>query len=408
MEDKCLMAFRPIHPFPARMAPSIALEALNLSLRRRPLTVLDPMVGSGTTVVAARSKGHAAIGFDTDPLAVLLASCWSSDIEKEAATTAGKSVLRNARRRYQDLRQRDSYPDGADEETRKFLRYWFDVTNRTQLRALADAISKVSTEITRNICWCAFSRLIIAKSRGASRAMDLSHSRPHRAFERGPLRPFEGFLEAVQHIANNAAFRAPSNERLAATVSIADARKLPLDAASVDLVITSPPYLNAIDYLRCSKFSLVWMGHTVDELRKLRAANIGTEVARGVGLLAPPIPEVLAALEPLDALPERWKGVLGRYVQDMDTVVAEMARVLKPGGEAVLVVGDSTVRGVFIRNSVALLTLAARHGMTTLSTTRRELPPSRRYLPPPSTKSAGDRFSGRMREEVVLRLQASS
>jgi hypothetical protein len=29
--------------------------------------------------------------------------------------------------------------------------------------------------------------------------------------------------------------------------------------APVDFVITSPPYLNAIDYVRCSKFTLVWM-----------------------------------------------------------------------------------------------------------------------------------------------------
>jgi hypothetical protein len=36
----------------------------------------------------------------------------------------------------------------------------------------------------------------------------------------------------------------------------------------VDLIFTSPPHLNAIDYLRCSKFSLVWMGHSIAALRE--------------------------------------------------------------------------------------------------------------------------------------------
>ena len=61
----------PVHPFPARMAPGIALQAVSKSRRR--LKVLDPMMGSGTVLVAARAKGHHAIGIDIDPLAVLMA-----------------------------------------------------------------------------------------------------------------------------------------------------------------------------------------------------------------------------------------------------------------------------------------------------------------------------------------------
>jgi hypothetical protein len=56
----------PIHPFPARMAPGIALEALGES--KAPLRVLDPMVGSGTVLAVARARGHHAFGVDLDPL----------------------------------------------------------------------------------------------------------------------------------------------------------------------------------------------------------------------------------------------------------------------------------------------------------------------------------------------------
>ena len=59
----------PFHPFPARMAPGLALDVIAES--RRPLRILDPMSGSGTVLAIAHSKGHHAVGVDLDPLAVL-------------------------------------------------------------------------------------------------------------------------------------------------------------------------------------------------------------------------------------------------------------------------------------------------------------------------------------------------
>jgi hypothetical protein len=50
-----------------------------------------------------------------------------------------------------------------------------------------DAGARVHDEATRDVLWCGFSRLIITKSAGASLAMDLSHSRPHKEFTRAPV-----------------------------------------------------------------------------------------------------------------------------------------------------------------------------------------------------------------------------
>src|SRR3712207_7608036 len=41
--------------------------------------------------------------------------------------------------------------------------------------------------------------------------------------------------------------------------------------------ITSPPYLNAIDYLRGHRLSLVWLGYRIGDLRLTRAVSIGAE-----------------------------------------------------------------------------------------------------------------------------------
>src|SRR5215213_6208517 len=61
-----------LHPFPARMPLSLA-EYLIKNLTTQVATVLDPMAGSGTTLIAARRLGRKSIGIDRDPLAVLVA-----------------------------------------------------------------------------------------------------------------------------------------------------------------------------------------------------------------------------------------------------------------------------------------------------------------------------------------------
>src|SRR5712691_735311 len=111
---------RPIHPFPARMAASIPWNVLRRQ-SGRPLRVLDPMAGSGTTLVVARTLGHEAIGFDTDPLAVLLAKVWCSDFTESSVLTFAEKALEIAKRRARRLPLRRAYPVEADDETRAFV-----------------------------------------------------------------------------------------------------------------------------------------------------------------------------------------------------------------------------------------------------------------------------------------------
>src|SRR6266849_2445043 len=196
-----ILGRNPIHPFPARMAPGIALEALGES--KAALRVLDPMAGSGTVLAVARAKGHRAIGMDLDPMAVLLARVWTRTTDAEKVKAKAADVLVRAKGAFRELRSGEAYPAGSDPQTRDFIRYWFDDYARRQLTALSRAIRRVRDEATRDALWCGFSRLIITKSAGASRAMDLAHSRPHRSFKRAPVKPFKRFLAAVSTVVAN-------------------------------------------------------------------------------------------------------------------------------------------------------------------------------------------------------------
>ncbi|MCH7915645.1 MAG: hypothetical protein IH856_21860 [Deltaproteobacteria bacterium] len=368
--------------------------------------MLDPMAGSGTVLAVAQKMGHRAYGFDTDPLAVLTARTWTTMIHLEEVSSSAADVLQGARKIFDNVSLREAYPEDADNETRSFIRYWFDGRARRELTSLSCAIRKVRNEEVRNILWCAFSRLIITKQGGASRAMDLSHSRPHRVFKRARMMPFDGFLIAVGRVARNCLSASENEKLISASVERVDARYLPLKSDSIDLVITSPPYLNAIDYIRCSKFSLVWMGYGIQSLRTIRSNNIGTEIKMVSGFKTKVILDAMGKMGDLSALPERYQGIIERYLHDMYRVLSEIRRVVRPGGFGVLVIGNSSLRGTFVNNASGLRLLGESVELIPVSRVTRRLPANRRYLPPPSVKASGPELASRLRTETVLTFQA--
>lgn len=390
----------PVHPFPARMAPGIALDIL--SSVSDSIRVLDPMMGSGTVLAVARKYGHVAVGIDIDPLAVLLARVWTTSIDTDAVQRKAKEVLERAREHFSQMRTADAYPQHSDTQTQKFIRYWFDDYARRQLTALSKAIGGVRDDSVRDALWCAFSRLIITKQAGASLAMDLSHSRPHKTFETAPIKPFNKFLDATAHVLKNC-IRHNQEERGPATkVSLGDARKLPIESGTIDLVLTSPPYLNAIDYMRCSKFTLVWMGYTIDELANIRTVSVGTERGDREAAEQDDIHRIISGLKLSPKLSSRDEAVLAHYIVDMRGAVSEATRVLSSKGRAIYVVGENTISGTFIPNAKIISAVAELSGLKTVSRKARHLPANRRYLPPPTARNAPDALGARMRREVIL------
>ena len=384
------------------MAPSIAIDELRHE--KGQLTVVDPMAGSGTSIVAARLEGHKAIGFDIDPLAVLIAKTWAANVREDKIRSLAKLTLERANRQLKRISQADSYPDQADEETRKFVRFWFDPVSRRQLTALRMAIQLSEIGTARDVLWCAFSRMIVTKSEGVSLAMDVSHSRPHKVYARSPRKPFEQFPLAIERILQAAPFKDSSRNFPSAKVSHGDARSLRLPSASADIVITSPPYLNAIDYLRGHRMALVWMGHQIGALRRIRSGSIGSENML-TGDAAIPASEYLASADLSKGIPSRLQGVLAKYAIDMCAALSEIVRVLKPNGRLLLVIGDSTTHGTFISTSGIIRVLADRVGLKLTDMSNRALPDNRRYLPPPDSISSKNSLGNRMRSEVILKFR---
>jgi predicted Zn-ribbon and HTH transcriptional regulator len=240
--------------------------------------------------------------------------------------------------------------------------------------------------------------VIIVKDNGASLARDVSHSRPHKVAESSTFDVFLGVERAVRHIR-----RRLSESPLQTTgrVSIGDARSMKdIRDSAIDSVITSPPYLNAIDYMRGHRLSLVWLGYPLSDLRQIRSGSIGAERAPDQKKESDLFESICEAMAPLDVLSSRHAGMVKRYAGDIYQMMLEIARVLKSTGKAILVVGNSCLQNSFVQNSAGVAKAASMVGLRLVHMVARELPSQSRYLPIPvqSHKPLGKR----MRTEVVM------
>lgn len=391
---------KPIHPFPARMSPELAIAGLK-GVKRRGV-VLDPMVGSGTVVRQASELGYRAIGFDMDPLAVLMTKVWTTFVADEVVERLTKNVVGTVR----GLTGNVNLPwIDEDSETNRFVEYWFAEPQRLDLRRLALVLSELGQRhllakerAAVDVFRLALSRIIITKNKGASLARDVSHSRPHKVADVSSFEVIPAFERSVQQVRRLLAGAPPVGN---VDVRLGDARWLrSIGNSVVDAVLTSPPYLNAIDYMRGHRLSLVWLGYKLSELRRIRSNSIGAE--RGTDLnqsrsLFEPIQEAMGAIE---ELPRRQAAMVARYAKDVYRLVSEVARVLTPKGKAILVVGNSCLNGIFIRNSDGVIRAASMVGLRLLRQVERELPARNRYLPMP--RDNDEPLGKRMRTETIL------
>lgn len=391
------MSSRTIHPFPARMAPEIALRAIP-EASSKPITVLDPMCGSGTVLSVALGRGHNAIGVDIDPLAVMMSRLVVTPIDTKLLGAAAGVVVDRAR-----VQEGDS-PWGVDEETDAFVGYWFGPAQQTQLKAIASAISTLDDPDLRLALQLAVSRIIVTKSPQASLASDTAHSRPHRTKTESDYDALSGFTRSVKQLVRMLDQRALDGT---GRVELGDARELATvcDSAA-DLAVTSPPYLNALDYLRGHKLALVWFGYTIADLRARRSASIGAERALD-GKASETVAEIVDLIESEAADRAALKRpMLERFAHDCVGFAVELDRTVKPGGKAILVVGNSTLRGNYIRNDVIARKAMEYAGFSFDEDARyeRPIPATSRYMAI-STKDQASSIIRRMRTEVVLTME---
>lgn len=415
------------HSFPAKFPSQLPTKFI-LNLTQYNDVVLDPMLGSGTTVLEAFLNNRKGIGFDIDPLAIMISKVKTTHLQTRELNKFCFEILQNAKGQIKEEREKLEHilKSRWDSKTKQFIDYWFAQETQFELLALILQISKIQNEAIRTFFELAFSAIIITKSGGVSLALDLAHTRPHRAkviFSRdnkvlfgedldkskfprlniltkklrSPFKEFE--KRCIQNI--NSIFKyAPG--KVKPEINFGDAKSLPLEDESVDLIVTSPPYAsNAIDYMRAHKFSLIWFGYQIDDLSFKRKEYIGGEVLTKIKYEVLPnfTSDIVENISKLDF--KRGK-VLKRYYSEMTRTLMEMYRVLKSGKAAIVVVGNSVMRGKDTETQNCLAEIGRNIGFEVPKIGVRKLDRNKRMLPAGSKTNINSQIQQRMHKEYVI------
>jgi hypothetical protein len=341
-EDAARAHVHGFHAYPARMHPATARRLVE-GLAPGGGTVLDPFCGSGTVLVEARLAGRQAIGVDANPLAVRLSGLKVRGVtepERQALLTATERVVWMAdERRKARAGPSKRYPpeDVALFEPHVLLE--LDGL-RVGLDALDDGAVRADLELV-------LSSLLVKLSRRA--ADTSSYDAPRRI---GAGYPAKLFLRKTEELCRRLAEVAEAlTAAPPARVLDGDARRLDgLRAASVDLVITSPPYPGVYDYLAHHAARLRWLRLRAD---RFDAQEVGAR----------------RRLEPLG--PEAGRRA---WQEEIGAVLAAMHTVLSPSGRAALLIADSVVAGAAVPALEAVRVAATSAGLSIVASASQARP----------------------------------
>lgn len=412
-----LYATHGLHAYAAKCPPQLVNYGLHYYSKPGE-TVLDPMTGSGTTLVEAKLMSRHAVGYDIDPLARLLAQVKSSRLPDGWIEQAYEIIFRKAIRDIAALRSRKitaalrarATPPDFDNRN-----YWFDKKVAAGLAILAHHISHTPMrESVRNFFWVAFSSLILAKTSVAN-ARDIIHSRHHYWQHAETPNVMEKFASRVRSMRKQMAdFCAQCEQASGVQVRarLGDARRLRLRSETIDLVFTSPPYATALDYPRGHFLAVAWMqnvlGVSLEDYRASAPDYVGSERGRWPKEFT--VDECLArfdlaqfVLTGIAQQSDAHAKRIQRYFVDMYKVFGEIARILKEGRHAIIVVCPSHIRRVDVPTHHVFTEIGRAHGLRLKYCHARTICLGKRILP-----YMQEAFGRRMDTEYVLVFQKTS
>jgi hypothetical protein len=340
-----------LHRFAAKFIPQVPAWALD-NFGGRSSVVLDPFMGSGTTLVEGTLRGGTSIGIDIDPLARLIARAKTTTADHERIRGLSDEL---AARWVSPARVLSSpMPDINNFD------HWFSPSQWGWVQSLRDAILDLDcNDDEREFLLVVFSSTL----RWVSQADDQSQ----KTYVSGtlPKAPpavqdvFWRFLSrAVEGLAD--LNRKRHSEAVVIIPPCADAANLGLASESVDLAVTSPPYLDSVDYPYNMMLEYFWIGPLIGvpdrkTFNALRRRLIGAKNPTERTILPPAIDGLIT----LDVMPPARRIAAATYFSLMDRHFHEIARALKPGARYVVGNSQSLVDVVPLHDALVRLAGAA-------------------------------------------------
>src|SRR3989338_2220209 len=328
-----------LHPYFAKFSPSIPYYIIT-SLSKRGAIVLDPYCGSGTTLVESKILGRNSIGIDANPIACLISrvkTCDISDDEIKAIKETLRDLNTEINFTYHDSKSKDTFFEKITIPEFHNRDYWFNKNVQYELAIISAKIKSLGSEKIKDILRLALSRIIVKVSNQQSESR---YKRVLKKINNGES--FRLFLEHVNNIIINLLeLRSLSDKETYVKVFNKDSREINfIDTNTVDLIITSPPYLNSWDYGLYHKFRFRWLSM---DLKDYEEKEIGKHLRRD-------------------------GEVLERYKQDMYKCMQGFSKVLKSGGFCVIVNSNSIFKKKYVDTNEIIIGIAKKYGIQLVET----------------------------------------
>lgn len=345
------------HSYPARFIPQIPLTFIKLFTKEEE-TVLDPFCGCGTTAVEAFLNNRNSIGNDFNPLGVLISKVKTTLIDENEFNYLNKKLA--VMKRYLDLDYRRVEDRVGDLPNRKISKL-FNKVVISKLESIRETLLEIKEEGHIDV---------YDLGRVALSSTIWSLVENGNGIEVDDL-----FLKKVKYIENELYETTKVIKKVPWVKLInGDARKLEVETNSIDLIVTSPPYVNALDYYRAHMYNMLWLGMDFDIFRKHEIGGHSHYIMNRFRLLS-------------------------EYLGDMLRSMIEMNRVLKQGKLCVIVVGNSSVEYELIESHKFFAAMAKHIGFKSIKSIFRNIDTTKKY-------TSAD--IGKIDDEYVLVMQKIS
>lgn len=355
--------------YPAKFHPPVVKKLL-AQYSEQGETCLDPFCGSGTLLVEAAAAGRNAIGTDIDPLAIFVSRAKTHRHntlelrERIKPTLECINSIGDRPPRQSDYLLKDiddvTYSSVLDAENLWVpsipnLHHWFRRMVTVQLARMFQSIN--SAELTASerqfllLCFGAIIRNCSNADPTPVSGLEVTSHMKKKELQGRAIDPLAAFAKAVSKNLDGAqAYEAATNTNISVQVEHADARKLSEHGLLADVIITSPPYHNAVDYYRRHQLEMYWLRLVANQSERLSLLPGYIGRPHVPKRHAIDVPEELSGA--IAIWDNRMRSASARraddflqYVASMRSVAAQLATTLPIKGKAVFVVGNSKFGG---------------------------------------------------------------
>jgi DNA modification methylase len=356
-----------IHRYPAKFIPQIPRFCIE-AYSDVGDDVLDPFMGSGTTLLESFILGRNSYGIDIHPLARLIAKVKTTPLDPEPLSAMADNLLSAIRCDESD--NRSWIPEIPNRE------HWFRHSVLHELATIKKNLWGIRKGDYKDFFKICFSSII----RKVSNSDDDSLIPEVTSFQKKLDEQGKTSYDALSRFEN--AVRSKLTDaadlwRLAQEVSGRfgrvpriniignDARDIALEDGSVDIAVTSPPYASAVNYVSVHKLEMYWLD-LIRSTAELDSRVVGTSRAyvSEYGSWEPStrIPELERVLGELMQRDRKSAFIVHKYFDEMRKNLNDVNRVLSRRGRYCVVVGENSFRKVRIPTYRILSRIAEREG----------------------------------------------